>query len=108
MVLAEKWSLLEPFRKASNWMSVATEAAQKRSSFEDLVQRVSFNPEFATKLYDLLTPGATSIVTDEAALRKALRDLTIMTTGVAARTAALFSPVVSAWRYLRQARSRRV
>lgn len=80
---AEKWSLLAPFRKARNWMTVATEDNSKRSSFEELAKRVSFNPEFATKLYDALTPGATIIVTDEAALRKAPRDLTIMTNGVA-------------------------
>jgi hypothetical protein len=79
----EKWSLLAPFRKARNWMTVADQGNAKRSSFEDLAKRVSFNPEFATKLYDLLTPGATIVVTDEAAVRKAARDFTIMTNEVA-------------------------
>lgn len=78
----EKWSLLAPFRKARNWMTVATADNGKRSSFEELAKRVSFNPDFATKLYDLLSPGATIIVTDEAAVRKAVQDLAIITNEV--------------------------
>ena len=39
---------------------------------------VRISPEFAEKVYDTLTPGATIIVTDEPAVRKASRDFTIL------------------------------
>lgn len=76
---SEKWSILAPFRKARNWMAVANGGTAAPSSFEDLAKRVRFNPNFATLLYDNLTPGATIIVTDEPAVRKAVRDFTIIT-----------------------------
>ena len=38
----------------------------------------STTPEFAGKVYDTLTPGATIIVTDQPAVRKASRDFTIL------------------------------
>ena len=43
-----------------------------------LAKRVRISPEFAGKVYDTLTPGATLIVTDQPAVRKASRDFTIL------------------------------
>jgi len=43
-----------------------------------LAKRVRISPEFAGKVYDTLTPGATIIVTDQPAVRKASRDFTIL------------------------------
>jgi hypothetical protein len=39
---------------------------------------VRISPEFAGKVYDMLKPGATLIVTDQPAVRKASRDFTIL------------------------------
>jgi hypothetical protein len=75
---SERWSLLAPFRKARNWMRVASEDGTKASSFDELSARIRTHPEFAGKIYDLLTPGATIIVTDEGAMTNASRDLAIM------------------------------
>ncbi len=77
--VSEKRSLLAPFRRAKNWMTVSTGASELSTSFDDLAKRIRINPDFTTHLYDLLTPGATVIVTDEPAVRKAARDFTILT-----------------------------
>ncbi len=68
-----------PNRSARKWMTVATNEAGRDIGIDDLGKRVRINPEFTEKLYDVLTPGATVIVTDEAAVRKANRDFTILT-----------------------------
>ncbi len=73
-----KRSLFAPFRAARNWMSVASNTPEKATSFDELAKRVRTSPEFATKVYDLLAPGTTLIVTDEPAVRKASRDFTII------------------------------
>jgi hypothetical protein len=77
--VTEKPSLLAPNRAARRWMTVSTERSWRTVSFDDLGKRVRFNPEFAGKLYDVLTPGATVIVTDQPAVRKPNRDFTILT-----------------------------
>ena len=59
-------------------MRVASEDSTKASSFDELSARIRTNPEFAGKIYDLLAPGATIIVTDEGAVKNASRDLAIM------------------------------
>ena len=52
-------------------------AGSRRADAGELAKRVSISPEFAGKLYDTLTPGATLIVTDAPLVRKASRDFTI-------------------------------
>ncbi len=74
---AGKPSLLAPGREARKWMRVTSDARGRRVNADELAARLRFNPEFATKLYDTLTPGATVIVTDQAAVRKASPDPTV-------------------------------
>ena len=64
---ASPWA---PGRPARKWMSVSGSGATPR----DLATRIRFSPEFAQKLHDTLAPGATIIVTDAPAVRKASRD----------------------------------
>ncbi len=67
-------SPLAPGRAARKWMSVSG----GRGSPHDLAPKVSFSPEFAQKVYDVLSPGATIIATDRPAARN-MRDLNILT-----------------------------
>ena len=71
-------SPLAPGRPARKWMSVQSDAASRGADVAALAKRVRISPEFAGKVYDTLTPGATIIVTDEPAVRKASRDFTIL------------------------------
>lgn len=71
-------SSLVPGRAARLWMSVESNGSSRSAEVAGLAKRVRISPEFAGKVYDLLTPGATLIVTDQAAVRKASRDFTIM------------------------------
>ena len=52
-------------RPAHQWMAVETEG---NTTLHDLGQRVRVPPEFAEKVYDMLTPGTTIMVTDTPAL----------------------------------------
>jgi lipoprotein-anchoring transpeptidase ErfK/SrfK len=63
-----------PGRAARRWMSVSG----GRGSPHDLASKVDFSPDFAQKLYDVLSPGATIVVTDRPAARKN-SDLYILT-----------------------------
>lgn len=69
---ASPWA---PGRPARRWMSVSGGG----DSPHDLAPKVSFSPEFAHKLYDTLSPGATIIVTDRPATRKTMSGLNILT-----------------------------
>ena len=71
-------SPLAPGRPARKWMSVQSDAATRTAEVGVLAKRVRISPEFAGKVYDTLTPGATIIVTDQPAVRKASRDFTIL------------------------------
>jgi lipoprotein-anchoring transpeptidase ErfK/SrfK len=71
-------SAMAPGRPARKWMSVQSDAASRGMDVGELAKRVRMSPEFAGKLYDTLTPGATVIVTDQPAVRKASRDFTIL------------------------------
>jgi hypothetical protein len=71
-------SPLAPGRPARKWMSVESDAGSSSEDIASLSKRVHISPEFAGKVYDTLTPGATIIVTDEPAVRKANRDFTIL------------------------------
>jgi lipoprotein-anchoring transpeptidase ErfK/SrfK len=69
-----------PFRRARNWMAVDSSTDPRRSAgLEELRRRISVNPEFASHLYDQLTPGSTIVVTDEPGIRQQIRDLAILT-----------------------------
>jgi hypothetical protein len=72
---ASPWA---PGRPARKWMSVESDADSRGADVGALAKRVRLSPEFAGKVYDALTPGATIIVTDEPAVRKASRDFTIL------------------------------
>lgn len=74
----KKRSLLAPFRAARKWMTVASQDPENASEFDELAERIRTSPEFATKVYDLLTPGTTLVVTDEPAVRNANRNFTII------------------------------
>lgn len=52
-------------RPSHRWMAVKTEG---NATLRDLSQRVRVPPEFSEKVYDILTPGATIVVTDAPAL----------------------------------------
>jgi lipoprotein-anchoring transpeptidase ErfK/SrfK len=77
--VTEKPSWWAPGRAARKWMRVTTDDVGRRIDPDDLAPRLHFNPEFATKLYDVVEAGTTIIVTDQPAIRKASRDFTVMT-----------------------------
>jgi len=77
--VSQKPSWWAPGRAARNWMRVTSDEQGRRTSPDDIGRRVRLNPDFATKLYDALAPGATVIVTDHPAVRNASRDFTILT-----------------------------
>src|SRR5436305_14869383 len=59
-------------------MNVQSGAATRSGDFASLSKRVRIAPELAAKVYEALKPGATIIVTDNPAVPKASRDLTIL------------------------------
>lgn len=78
---SQKRSILAPFRAARSWMTVASDSPKNSSSFDDLAKRIRTSPDFATRVYDLMVPGTTLIVTDEpAAKRRPTTDMTIIST----------------------------
>lgn len=64
--LTERPSAFVPGRPAHRWMAVRTEG---KITLEDIGRRMHISPEFAEKVYDLVTPGTTIVVTDAPALR---------------------------------------
>lgn len=77
--VTEKPSWWAPNRPARKWMSVSSNDAGRGVSIDDLGKRIHFSPEFASRLYDVVAPGTTVIITDQPATRKANRDFTILT-----------------------------
>jgi hypothetical protein len=59
-------SLLAPGRDERRWTSVTSSGG----SSEKIAPRLRMNPEFATKVYDTLSPGATIVITDKPIVRK--------------------------------------
>jgi hypothetical protein len=76
---SDKPSRWAPFRRARNWMAVASNDPRRSAGVEELRRRIGMNPEFAAKLYDELAPGTTIVVTDEPGIRKQVRDFAILT-----------------------------
>jgi len=73
-----KESAFVPGSPGRIWMNVESDAATHSNDFTSLSKRVRISPEFAGKVYGALKPGATIIVTDNPAVRKASRDFTIL------------------------------
>lgn len=73
---ASPWA---PGRPGRNWMNVGTDATGDRVTLAEIAGRVRISPDFALKLYDVLTPGATIVVTDDPALRRANHNLNVLT-----------------------------
>ena len=71
-------SWFTPGRSGRKWMRVASDDASRRIEADDLSARLHFNPEFAAKLYDVVTPGTTVIVTDQAAARKPSQAMAVL------------------------------
>jgi hypothetical protein len=63
--LSERPSAFVPGRPAHQWMAVETEG---NTTLSDLERRVRVPPKFAKKVYEILTPGTTIVVTDDRAL----------------------------------------
>lgn len=63
-----KASRLAPGREAARWMCVTSVGPSVDA--KDLAARLRFNPDFAQKLYDMLKPGTTIVVTDLRLVRK--------------------------------------
>ncbi|MGV3532288.1 MAG: L,D-transpeptidase [Chthoniobacteraceae bacterium] len=61
-------SFLAPGREGRRWMSVTSTG--RRANPEMVAQRLRFSPEFAGKVYDLIAPGTTVIVTDQPVVRR--------------------------------------
>lgn len=64
--VTETTSAFVPGRPSHKWMSVRTEG---NTTLENLSRRVRISPEFAQKVYDIVVPGTTIVVTDAPALR---------------------------------------
>jgi lipoprotein-anchoring transpeptidase ErfK/SrfK len=77
--VSEKRSFWAPGRAAKKWMTVTSNSIRGQVNPDDIARRLRINPEFAGKLYEVVAPGTTIIVTDEPAVRKASRDFTILT-----------------------------
>lgn len=60
-------SLLVPGKKAPRWMCVTSKGPKVDA--EEIKSRLHMNPEFAGKVYDVIEPGTTVIVTDQPVVR---------------------------------------
>jgi hypothetical protein len=67
-----------PGRLHRKWMSVQSDDETSAKDLAALSKQVRVSPEFANKVYDVVAPGATIIVTDEPAVRQPVRDFTIL------------------------------
>jgi len=61
-------SSLAPGREARRWMSVTS--VGRPVDAEKIASRLRVNPEFASKVYDTITPGTTVIITDRPVVRE--------------------------------------
>ena len=63
----DRQSSLAPGRAARKWMTVTSSGRSVPA--DKLAERLRVNPEFASKVYDTLTPGTTVIITDQPVVR---------------------------------------
>ncbi len=75
---AETTSAFVPGRPAHRWMVVKTDSKSNEATLEDLGQRVHVSAEFTEKLYDIVIPGTTIVVTDAPALPSSSSNRTIL------------------------------
>lgn len=75
-------SLMVPDRPALNWMSLPLPGQTSSPGLREAVQsgQLSISPDFARRVYDVLRPGTTVIVTDEA-LEPGAADVTVLSSG---------------------------
>lgn len=66
--VAETASAFVPGRPGHRWMVVETESKNRETTLEELGRRVHVSAEFAERIYDVVTPGTTIVVTDAPAL----------------------------------------
>ena len=71
-------SFWAPSREAHRWMTVDTDRKQGVRNFDDLRNRILVNPQFGAKLYDVLKPGTTVVVTDLPAARRAQANFPVL------------------------------
>jgi L,D-transpeptidase catalytic domain len=64
--IEKRESAFVPGQPAHKWMELRT---QGETTFEDLSRRVHVSPAFAAKVYAIVSPGTTLVVTDARALR---------------------------------------
>jgi hypothetical protein len=76
--VADRPSRWAPDRPARPWMRVSSRQGPRIDPGK-LGERVRVDPDFAGKVYDILEPGTTVIVTDEPMAREKTKDFTIMT-----------------------------
>lgn len=66
--VAETASAFVPGRPGHRWMVVETESKNRETTLEELGRRVHVSAEFAEKIYHIVAPGTTIVVTDAPAL----------------------------------------
>src|SRR3977135_3369364 len=64
----DRQSSLAPGREGRRWMSVTS--VGRPVDAEKIASRRRMNPEFASKVYDTITPGTTVIITDRPVVRE--------------------------------------
>lgn len=64
------WAFGRPARK---WLRVTSDG--RRVDSDEIAKRLRFNREFATKLYDMVAPGTTVIVTEQPVVRSGRRSV---------------------------------
>lgn len=73
--LTEATSVFAPGRPGHQWMAVKTEG---KITLNDLGRRVRVAPEFAERVYDIVSPGTTIVVTDAPALHPSTSDSAVL------------------------------
>ena len=66
-----KPSTLAPGRNALPWMEVDTGSSDDSLSMQELGKRVRLAPDLVAKIHDLISPGTSVVITDEAAIPQA-------------------------------------
>jgi hypothetical protein len=66
--VTETASAFVPGRPGHQWMAVKTDSKKNDTTLDDLARRVHVSAEFAEKVYDIVMPGTTMVVTDAPAL----------------------------------------
>jgi hypothetical protein len=64
-------SFLGPGRQARRWMCVTSRG--RIADAEKIPARLQMNPEFAAKVYEMIAPGTTVIITDQPVVRSRQR-----------------------------------